>query len=251
MEDVPRAKLRVFSHFIEISKYAPITSIGSWDSLLVKWWSHDRKLVSLNPGRSSGRIFFSRVNFVCWLLFVVCSFPRLWQWHVKDPGHSAKSTGGRLLLNMHTPLTQWSQSWADYAFVGNTWPQSSQLAERLWTDPGLKSGISVHKLISTEKKKKRRWGMNGHTSCQNPLTRAKYHHHHLHGDWIALCCRSLLFLRKAARIFPHVSVTRNMKNFVDSFKPSWSRSPKWMETFGARTTCTGSKPRCCWMRRQS
>ena len=33
------------------------------------------------------------------------------QWHVKDPGHSAKSAGGRLHLNMHTPLTQQSQSW--------------------------------------------------------------------------------------------------------------------------------------------
>ena len=32
---------------------------------------------------------------------------------------------------------------------GNTRLQSSQLAEPLWTDPGLKSGISVHELIST------------------------------------------------------------------------------------------------------
>ena len=40
----------------------------------------------------------------------VCSTPVLLQWHVKDPGHSAKSAGGRLHLNMHTPLTQWSQS---------------------------------------------------------------------------------------------------------------------------------------------
>ena len=38
---------------------------------------------------------------------------------------------------------------------GNTPSQSSQLAEPLWTDPGLKRGISVHKLISTLKKKKR------------------------------------------------------------------------------------------------
>ena len=36
---------------------------------------------------------------------------------------------------------------------GNTKPQSSQLAEPLWTDPGLKSGISVCELISTLKKK--------------------------------------------------------------------------------------------------
>ena len=56
--------------------------------------------------------------------------------------------------------------WADYAAVqakcgnvsgnelthnlsGNTQSQSSQLAEPLWTDPGLKSGVSMHKLIFT------------------------------------------------------------------------------------------------------
>ena len=31
-------------------------------------------------------------------------------WHVKDPSHSAKSAGGRLHLNMHTPLTPQSLS---------------------------------------------------------------------------------------------------------------------------------------------
>ena len=30
--------------------------------------------------------------------------------HGKDPGHSAKSAGGRLHLNMHTSLTQRSRS---------------------------------------------------------------------------------------------------------------------------------------------
>ena len=30
-------------------------------------------------------------------------------------------------------------------------PQSSQAVEPLWTDPGIKRGISVHKLISTAK----------------------------------------------------------------------------------------------------
>ena len=60
--------------------------------------------------------------------------------------------------------------WADYAAVqaehgnlsgnelthnssGNIRSQSSQLAGPLWTDPGLKSAISVRELISTGKKK--------------------------------------------------------------------------------------------------
>ena len=61
--------------------------------------------------------------------------------------------------------------WADYAAVqaecgnpsgkeltrnspGNTQSQSSQLAESLWTGPGLRSGLSLRELISTFKKKK-------------------------------------------------------------------------------------------------
>ena len=61
--------------------------------------------------------------------------------------------------------------WADYVDVqaqsgnlfgneltrnlsGNIRPQSSQAAEPLWTDPGLKSGISVRELISTSEEKK-------------------------------------------------------------------------------------------------
>ena len=39
---------------------------------------------------------------------------------------------------------------------GNIQPQSPQLAVPLWTDPGIKSGISVRELISTLKKKKTR-----------------------------------------------------------------------------------------------
>ena len=46
------------------------------------------------------------------------------------------------------------------------------LAEPLWTDPSLKSGISVQELISTKKKKKkkrkRRQGMSSQTFSSNP-----------------------------------------------------------------------------------
>ena len=76
------------------------------------WWyrTRDRKVSSSNPGRSGGSIFFSRVNFVCLLLFGVRSTPVLPRWHVKDPGHSAESACDRLHLNMHTSLTQRSRS---------------------------------------------------------------------------------------------------------------------------------------------
>ena len=50
--------------------------------------------------------FFSRVNFLCWLLFSVCSTPMLLKWHVKEPGHSAQRASGRLHIGTRTPLTQ-------------------------------------------------------------------------------------------------------------------------------------------------
>ena len=85
-----------------------------WWTGIAYWLEHqirDRKVVGSNPGRSCRLIFFSIVNIVCWLLFGVCSTPVLPQWHVKDPGHSAKSAGGRLHLNMHT-------SWPNEVRVG-------------------------------------------------------------------------------------------------------------------------------------
>ena len=90
------------------------------------------------------------------LFFGVRSSPMLPQWHVKDPSHSAKSAGGSLHLNTRTNTFDTSKlEWTDYAAVqpecgnlsgneltcnssGNTRLQSSQLAEPLWTDPGLK-----------------------------------------------------------------------------------------------------------------
>ena len=129
---------------------------------------------------------------------IKCLFhPRVTVRHVKGPGDSAKSAGDRLHLNMHTPLTQRSWSGADYAAVqakcgnlseneltrnssGNTRPQSSQLAEPLWTDPGLRNGISVCNLISTFKKSAGRELIVEHSP--QILTRTHHHPHLLETD---------------------------------------------------------------------
>ena len=94
------------------------------------------------PAGAAGE-FSSPVNFVCRLSFGVRSTPVLPQWHVKDPGHSAKSAGGKLHLNTHTPLTQRSRSSLTVLsghsvetyegneltgnWSGNSWPEPSQL----------------------------------------------------------------------------------------------------------------------------
>ena len=165
-------------------KYVLYKLLSSRDSLLVERRTRDRKVTSSNPGRSGGRIFFHRVNFLCWLLFDVRSIPVSPQWHVKDPDQSAKSAGGRLRLNTYTTLIQRSRSGLTILskhsvgthqgseltrdLSGNTLPQSPQLAEPLWTDPGLISEIGVGELISTlkinkKKIKKRKRGINRST----------------------------------------------------------------------------------------
>ena len=64
-------------------------------------------------------------------------------------------------------------TWCGFFLVTLMWPvqlmhfKHIKLTEPLWTDPGLKSGISVCKLISTLKKKCR-WGMNCWTISLNP-----------------------------------------------------------------------------------
>ena len=106
-----------------------------------------------------------RVNFFSPLLFGVRSTLVLPQWHVKDAGHSAKIAGGRLHLNTNTPLTQQSRSGltmllsrhcmgiyqetSSYATHQETLSHSflSSLSHCGLTDPGLKSEMSMCKLI--------------------------------------------------------------------------------------------------------
>ena len=45
---------------------------------------------------------------------------------------------------------------SSHATCQGTFGQSSQLVELLWTDPDVKSGISVRELISTLKKKRKK-----------------------------------------------------------------------------------------------
>ena len=87
------------------------------------------------------------------------------QWHVKDPSHSAKSAGGRLHLNTHTPLTQRSRSGLTMLLsrhcVG-TYPETSSHATCQGT-----FGHSLHFKRERERERERESesgrGVNGRT----------------------------------------------------------------------------------------
>ena len=89
---------------------------------IAQWLEHrtrDWKVAGSNPCWNGGRIFFSRVDFLCWLLFRYPFHPRVTTVaRKKIPVILPKSAGGRLQLNTHTPyvcgfywtvLRHWSQ----------------------------------------------------------------------------------------------------------------------------------------------
>ena len=122
------------------------------------------------PAGAAGEFSSPELTFCADSYSVSVPSPVTPQWHVKDPGHSTKSAGGRLHVNTHTPLAHRSRSGltmplsrhsagaypetsSHAARQGNIRPQSLQLAELLWTDPGLlKSGISMGELTTSKKK---------------------------------------------------------------------------------------------------
>ena len=101
----------------------------------------------------------------------LCPFhPRVTAMARKRPRSFCKKCRWQVTPKHSYTLEPLKTEWADYAAVqaecgnlsgnkltcnwsGNTRLQSSQLAEPLWTDPGLNSGISLCELISTLKKK--------------------------------------------------------------------------------------------------
>ena len=84
----------------------------SYEAGLACWLEHrtrGRKVASSNPGRAARELSFPEST-LCADSFGVRSTPMLLQWHIKDPGHSAKSAGGRLYLNTHAPLIRQNRS---------------------------------------------------------------------------------------------------------------------------------------------
>ena len=93
--------------------YCHLRTVNSYRGARVACWlerrTRDRTVASSNPAGAAGKFFFQ--SQLCVLTYSVSVLPlMLPQWHVKDPGHSVKSAGGRLHLNTHTPLTRRSRS---------------------------------------------------------------------------------------------------------------------------------------------
>ena len=69
------------------------------------------------PAEAAGK-FSSPESTLCVDSYSVSASPPVSpQWHVKDPGHSAKSAGGRLHLKHACTFDPTKSEWADYAAV--------------------------------------------------------------------------------------------------------------------------------------
>ena len=137
------------------------------------------------------------------LTLIRCPFhPVLPQCHVKDPGRSSKSTGGRLHLNMETPLIQ--QSLTGLSLLSRHSGEPIKERSPHATSQGtlghirlsslshgglilaLKVGlVCARELISITKKKGKK-APEGNESLNLPLQpsqtskKSRHHHHHRH-----------------------------------------------------------------------
>ena len=118
---------------------------GGWGCWRGGGWGDINQFTQL-----SGVIFCSYVFHPTGLAFYS---PYALTWHTAS--HSSRSG---LTAAVQAYCGNLSGNELTHNLPGNTRPQSSQLAESLWTDPSLNSGISVRELISTKKKKKKSTG---------------------------------------------------------------------------------------------
>ncbi len=80
---------------------------GSGDSSVVRASDFNRKVAGSNPCWSGGRIFFSRVNFLCWLLFRYPFHPRVTTVARKRPRSSCQKRRWQVTAKHTYTLRMW------------------------------------------------------------------------------------------------------------------------------------------------
>ena len=145
---------------------AQVKKFGSRDSLLVRAPDSLSKSCEFES-RQEPRENFLLQSRRCVLTLIRCpSHPRVTAVARKRPRPFCQKCRWQVTPKHAYTLDPSKSEWADYSAVqaecgnlsrneltrnsrGNTRSGSSQLAEPLWTDPGVKNGISLRELIST------------------------------------------------------------------------------------------------------
>ena len=127
---VPLCPCQTLSHFVcscqsiqmlfqQFKKHLQ-AGIAQWS----EWWTCDQKVMGSSPGRSGRKVFFSRVNFLCWLLFGILSTPVLTV--IKNPGHFAKSASG--CLQLYTQCMRLYMKWCDMVYSCVVYTEHTKMA---------------------------------------------------------------------------------------------------------------------------
>ena len=122
----------------------------AFDLTDVPLWPKSFKMVHINPCLNSSLscMFLYMVTFSNWTALI--SKPhRHYSWRELYWHYKLCSDSGLTMPLSRRSVETLSGNEFTRNSSGNTQAQSSQLAEPLWTEPGLKSGICVRKLIST------------------------------------------------------------------------------------------------------
>ena len=154
---------------VSVTVHSPLFQWGSWDSLSVRAPDSWSKGCEFEPQQERRENFLFQSQ-LCVRTLIWCLFhPHVTPVARKRPWSFCQKCRWQVTPKHTCTLDPSKLEWADYTAVqaecgnlsgneltrnssGHTQSQSSQLAEPLWTDPGLKSGISLRQLISTLKK---------------------------------------------------------------------------------------------------
>ena len=162
------------AHLIDDVCFCRRAGVAQW----LERRTRDRKVAGSNPCWSGGRIFFSRVNFLCWLLFRYPFHPLVTAVARKRPRLSAKSAGGRLPLNTHTPYVC-GFAWSYMVHGCMVYTERAEMA-------AVSCGTSHASAVSTplrwifkkKKKKKKKRAIKNYSLMQN----------HMRAQWV--CSRA-------------------------------------------------------------
>ena len=113
----------------------PVTCYDSYGVGIAQWlerWTHDWKVAGSNPCRSGGRIFFSMVNFLCWLLYQYPFHPHVTA--VARKRSRSFCSSGSLQLNMHAPYVC-GFAWSDMVHACMEYTMCRDGSSFMWHQP--------------------------------------------------------------------------------------------------------------------
>ena len=146
-----------------------------WGAGIAQWLERrtlDRKVAGSNPCWSSGRIFFSRVNFLCWILFRYPFHPRVTAVARKRPRSFCQKCRWQVTAKHAYTLRMWL-SWSDMVHgCYGVHRKRRDGSSFMWHQPCQRCKYTT--LLDIKKRVIKRWSlMQNHMRAQRVCSRAE------------------------------------------------------------------------------